>query len=190
MKKVLVVDDTKNIRMLLTTCLEIEGYEVYTASDGKKALEAFDAEIFDLVFLDIKMPEMSGTEVLKRIREKRIMTPVIIITAFPTVKNAIGCTKLGALAYLQKPFTADKVRGVLTEWKKNQISTSIDQYISDIEQMIAAQEYDPAMEQLKKAIAADPTNPESYRMLSRVYRGMGDLENAEKFRQAYEIFKI
>jgi two-component system, OmpR family, response regulator len=119
MKKVLVVDDTKNIRMILTKCLELEGYEVMTASDGKQALETFLTHNFDLAFLDIKLPEIRGTEVLKRIREQGIKTPVIIITAYATVKNAVECTNMGAVAYVQKPFSADKIRSVLKEMESN-----------------------------------------------------------------------
>ena len=115
MKKALVVDDTKNIRTLLTTCLEINDYEVTTAKSGHEAIELLNTEKFDLVFLDIKMPEISGTSVLKKMREIGIDIPVIIMTAYATVKNAIECTKLGAVAYLQKPFTAEKVKSVLDE---------------------------------------------------------------------------
>lgn len=115
MKTVLIVDDTKNIRTLLTTCLEINGYNTLTAKNGEEALEFFKAKTIDLVFLDIKMPELSGTEVLRRIRNMGITIPVVIMTAFATVKNAVECTKLGAVAYLQKPFTADKVSSLLTE---------------------------------------------------------------------------
>ena len=115
MKTVLIVDDTKNIRTLLTTCLEINGYNTLTAKNGEEALEFFKTKTIDLVFLDIKMPELSGTEVLRRIRNMGITIPVVIMTAFATVKNAVECTKLGAVAYLQKPFTADKVSSLLTE---------------------------------------------------------------------------
>lgn len=93
MKKVLVVDDAKNIRMLLTKCLELEGYQVKTATNGKDALVLFSSERFDLAFLDIKLPELSGTEVLRRIRAQGNDTPVIVITAYPTVKNAVECTE-------------------------------------------------------------------------------------------------
>lgn len=115
MEKVLVVDDTKNIRMLLSKCLELEGYHVETAVDGKDAIAKILTEHFDLIFLDIKMPQFSGTEVLKRIRDAGVNTPVIIITAYATIKNAVECTKLGAVAYLQKPFTAEKVKKTLKE---------------------------------------------------------------------------
>src|SRR5471030_2230356 len=111
MKKVLVVDDTKNIRMLLTTCLELKDYKVLTAEDGKSAIDIVKAEknSIDIIFLDIRMPEMNGTEVLKIIRGLGVKCPVIIMTAYATVKNAVDCTKLGAVAYLQKPFSPDRV---------------------------------------------------------------------------------
>lgn len=67
MKRVLVVDDTKNIRLLLTKCLELEGYEVETASNGQEGYEKICGGAYNLVFLDIKLPELSGTEVLRRI---------------------------------------------------------------------------------------------------------------------------
>lgn len=113
MKKVLVVDDTKNIRALLTTCLEMEGYEVLAADNGEKALEIFKTEKLDLAFIDIKMHGISGTEVLRSVRQQGIGTPVIIMTAFATIKNAVECTRLGAVEYLQKPFTATKIKNIL-----------------------------------------------------------------------------
>ena len=77
-----MIDDTKNIRMLLTTCLELCGYDVVTAIDGLDALSVIKSENPDLIFLDIKLPEISGTEVLRRIRSTGIITPVVIMTAF------------------------------------------------------------------------------------------------------------
>ncbi|WP_308780202.1 response regulator [uncultured Clostridium sp.] len=117
MKRVLVIDDTKNIRNLLSTCLEIRGYNVITADNGVEALRIIknkDVKI-NLIFLDIRMPGISGTELLKNIKEERENCPVIIMTAFATVKNAIECTKLGALVYLQKPFSTDRINSVLAE---------------------------------------------------------------------------
>ena len=113
MKRVLVIDDTKNIRNLLSTCLEIRGYNVITADNGVEALRIIknkDVKI-NLIFLDIRMPGISGTELLKNIKEERENCPVIIMTAFATVKNAIECTKLGALVYLQKPVSIDWAAG-------------------------------------------------------------------------------
>lgn len=191
MKKVLVIDDTKNIRLLLTTCLELEGYLVTTANDGKKAYELLEAEVFDLIFLDIKLPELSGTEVLRKTREAGIETPVIIMTAFATVKNAVECTKLGAVAYLQKPFTAEKVRNILTE-VESQISPnqkSIDSYLRSSWELINANKLTEAFELLKKALSANPEHGEIYDLMAKIYESQGNIINATKFHEIGQLLK-
>ncbi|HEX9061497.1 MAG TPA: response regulator [Clostridia bacterium] len=192
MKKALVVDDTKNIRTLLTTCLEVEGFSVKTSNDGKSALELLSNENFDLVFLDIKMPEVSGTEVLKRVREQGIKTPFVIITAFATVKNAIECTRMGAVAYLQKPFTSDKVRSVLAElnsYDNIQDDKGKDLKIdSDIEACILSGHLDEALGILKSALSKDPSNAEIYRLFGIVYEKKGEMKLADKFSKAFLLF--
>jgi two-component system OmpR family response regulator len=193
MKRVLVVDDTKNIRVLLTKCLELEGYEVLTAKDGQDALELFESESFDLAFIDIKMPLLSGTEVLKKIRESGIKTPVIIITAYATIKNAVECTQLGAVAYLQKPFTADKVRSVLRELilpggtGDDTAAVKAENRFEQIESFLERRDFSKAADMIKKTISEEPANPYPYLLLSKAYRGMGDFEPAEKFLRIYEL---
>lgn len=191
MKRVLVVDDTKNIRVLLTKCLELEGYKVLTASDGFEALDMFKKDSFDLAFFDIKMPELSGTEVLKRIREMGINIPVVIITAYATIKNAVECTHLGAVAYLQKPFTADKVRSVLRELCLSGSSDIgacvIESRIKQAEDAINKKLYGDAIDILKRVLAIEPTNPHIYLLFSKAYEGMDDLENSGKFHAVYEV---
>ncbi|MBL4935969.1 response regulator [Clostridium sp. YIM B02515] len=183
MKKVLVVDDTKSIKQLLTTCLEFSGYEVFTANNGIEALELLKNQKVDLIFLDIKMPEISGTEVLRRIRGLGIETPVIIMTAFGTVKNAVECTKLGAVAYLQKPFTAEKVRHLLIEVEPylEGDAVSTEKYIKKVKELLGIGELEEAFNLLKKALSENVNNGEIYRLLARVYELRGDLKEAEKF---------
>lgn len=194
MKRVLIVDDTKNIRLLLTKCLELEGYKVLTAADGQEALELFRYEEFDLAFLDIKMPQLSGTEVLKKIREQGVTTPVIIITAYATIKNAVECTQMGAVAYLQKPFTSDKVRSVLNELSQIKCDVCVDvnekSNIEEIEDHLRKGEYTKAILLLKAAIANEPANAEVYLLFSKAYDGIGDMVNAEKFRNIYSILSV
>jgi DNA-binding NtrC family response regulator len=194
MKKVLIVDDTKNIRMILTKCLELEGYEVMTASDGRQALDLFMEHTFDLAFLDIKLPEIRGTEVLKRIREQGIKTPVIIITAYATVKNAVECTNMGAVAYVQKPFSADKIRSVLKE-----MDSSNDQCqprnnickdpITEARLLLEKQAYSKSLETAKKALSSELNNAEIYLLISQAYKGLGNEENAARFYEVYRLFK-
>ncbi len=190
MQKVLVVDDTKNIRMILTKCLELEGYEVLTASDGKQALELFMTHSFDLAFLDIKLPEVRGTEVLKRIREHGIKTPVIIITAYATVKNAVDCTNMGAVAYVQKPFSADKIRTVIKEFEKshfnNKNEENSESFILRAKAFLDANEYEKSLELAQKALAEDIENPDIYLLISRAYRGLENEKSAERFYQFYK----
>ena len=188
MKKVLVADDTKNIRTLLSTCLEMDGYEVITVKDGKEALDVFRCQQIDLAFLDIKMPEISGTEVLRRIRELGITTSVVIMTAFATVKNAVECTKLGAIAYLQKPFTAEKIKIVLTEYEESSVTENKD-YIKIAENEIAKELYINALNTLKRQILIDPTNARIYLLMAKAYKGLGSEENYVKFNNVYEVLK-
>jgi two-component system OmpR family response regulator len=187
MKRALVVDDTKNIRNLLTTCLELNDFEVMIASNGEDALKLLLSETFDLVFLDIKMPEISGTKVLKLMRDASIDTPVIIMTAFATVKNAIDCTKLGAVAYLQKPFTLDKVNSVLSELDNIvPAKNNIDEYIEESKALMEEKKFDEAFIYLKKALSLDPSYEQCYFLIGKVHEAKGNFEEADKF---YNIFR-
>jgi DNA-binding NtrC family response regulator len=191
MKTVLIVDDTKNIRTLLTTCLEIEGYQVVPAVNGQQALDLLKTEVFDLIFLDIKLPELSGTEVLRRIRESGNNVPVIIMTAFATVKNAVECTKLGAVAYLQKPFTADKVRQVLQEIAgRLEKETGTQLELETIQQFINNGQLKEAYGRLKHALSINPSCGEIYLLLARVYEEQGNQEEAGRFRQIARQFNL
>jgi two-component system OmpR family response regulator len=181
MLEVLVIDDTKNIRMLLTKCLEFEGYAVSTASDGTAALALISKRRFDLIFLDIRMPEISGTEVLKRIREMGVSTPVIIITAFGTVKNAVECTRLGAVAYLQKPFTENKIKQVLQEVLHSRPErSSLENIVSLAEGQIEGGRFGEAERLLRNSLSTFPMEPEIYLLLSKAYNGLDQAAEADK----------
>lgn len=82
MSTVLIVDDEQHIRLLYEEELKDEGYQVVTASNGREALEALERQPVDLVLLDIKMPEMDGSEFLRRVRERNTTLPIIISTAY------------------------------------------------------------------------------------------------------------
>ncbi|MGG7060005.1 response regulator [Clostridium nigeriense] len=195
MKKVLVIDDTKNIRMLLSTCLELRGYSVITADNGIEALKIIKntEEVVDLIFLDVRMPEISGTEVLKVIKEEREDCSVVIMTAFATVKNAIECTKLGALVYLQKPFSPDRINLVLDEIERKEKSKELHKPSMDIVEKARGLLKDSnnaleAHELLKKAIGRDPYNKDIYLLISKVNKILGNIEEAIRFEKIYEMF--
>lgn len=189
LRKVLVVDDTKNIRNLLTTCLELNGYVVITANNGLEAIEILLVESFDIAFIDVKMPGMSGTELLRRIRALGLTFPVIIMTAYATVKNAIECTKLGTEAYLQKPFTIDRVNEVLNMLQKAAMNEdSVEGLIKRSKDLINKNNQSDALKLLKKALSIDPSSGETYFLMGEVYNNDNKAEEAGKYYSAAKVF--
>lgn len=197
MKRVLIIDDTKNIRTLLTTCLELRDYEVLTAENGRVALDILKEkkEEIDLIFLDIRMPGMSGTEVLKSLRSYGVSCPVIIMTAFATVKNAVDCTKLGAVAYLQKPFSPDRVNTILDEITENTSNENrtnsnlkdIELYLSKTKSLINEKKYDEAFENIKTALSINPYIKETYYLIGQINENTDNSIQAKRF---YDIAKL
>ncbi len=189
MKKALIIDDTKNIRLMLTKCMEIEGYEIEAAENGKIGLEMAAEKKYDLIFLDIKLPEISGTEVLRRLRAEGVTTPIIVITAYPTVKNAVDCTQLGAIAYLQKPFTMERIKNMLNDLDLKSEVFAKESILEIVNELIDYKNYEAAIDELKAALAKEPLNSKIYGLLGKAYSLMGEKEISEKFYKAEEIFK-
>ncbi|RMG03638.1 MAG: sigma-54-dependent Fis family transcriptional regulator [Nitrospirae bacterium] len=110
MSRILVVDDDPAVRDVLQDYLSLEGHTVDTADDGSVGLELLSSEDYDILLLDLAMPKITGLEVMRKMKEGRnAETPVIIITAHGTVKNAVEAMKLGAFDYVTKPFRLDEV---------------------------------------------------------------------------------
>jgi DNA-binding NtrC family response regulator len=107
--RVLVVDDEEVIRDILSTLLEREGWHVTTASNGSRALTAFDAEPHDVVLLDLMLPDRPGLEVLSEIRRRDPDAVVVIVTAYSSIEGAIEAMRLGAFHYIPKPFQNEEV---------------------------------------------------------------------------------
>jgi len=110
--RILVADDEPNLRRVLGAILQREGYEVTQAADGAEALQRLD-DSFDVVITDLKMPRIDGMEVLRQVGTRLPSVPVIMITAFGSVGNAVEAVKLGAFDYLEKPFEQDQIRVIV-----------------------------------------------------------------------------
>jgi len=108
-EKILVVDDEPDMRWVLKSLLEKRGYDVITKEDGEQALEIIRRNNVGLVLLDIKIPKMTGIEVLEKTREIDIRMPIIMMTAYSDVRNAVKSMKLGAFDYLVKPFDNEEL---------------------------------------------------------------------------------
>ncbi len=106
---ILVVDDEADIRESLELLLGMEGYRVDSAASGAEGLQRLEANAYDLVLLDLMMPDVSGMEVIARIRERDQQTPIFMITAYGSIENAVQALKAGATDYFTKPWDNEKL---------------------------------------------------------------------------------
>ncbi|MGY3777217.1 response regulator transcription factor [Isobaculum melis] len=109
MTKVLIVDDEPSILTLLAFNLEKAGYEVVTATDGMAGYELAKAHLFDFMILDLMLPKMDGIEICKKLRQEKIETPILILTAKDDELDKIIGLELGADDYMTKPFSPREV---------------------------------------------------------------------------------
>ncbi len=107
--RILVADDDPDIVLSLSERLRWMGHEVISAGDGYAALSAIDSHALDLAFLDVSMPRLNGIEALKRIRQRWPNLPVVVVTAYGTVRLAVEALKEGAVDFITKPFEAEQI---------------------------------------------------------------------------------
>jgi len=158
--KILVIDDEAGIRSSLKGILEDEGYVVKTTATGEKGLNLMKGDNFDLVFLDILLPEMNGIEVLEKINAPEEHVQVIIITAHGSIDLAVNATKLGAFDFLEKPLTLEKVvLSATNALKQKKLEEENIQYREKIRAKSKLIGQSTAIKKLRREIeAAAPTN--------------------------------
>jgi DNA-binding NtrC family response regulator len=105
--RILVVDDDESIRKAISTILEEKGYEVDTAESGREAIEKTHDGFYNLALIDIRLPDMDGTELLLRMKETTPRMVKIIVTGFPSLQNAMDAVNCSADAYVIKPVRID-----------------------------------------------------------------------------------
>lgn len=115
MEKILVVDDEKSILDLLSVVLRKEGYSVLTSLSATQALDIINKEDLDLVLTDIKLPQMSGMNILRHTKEQKPDIPVVMITAYGTIKQAVEAFKEGAIDYVVKPFDMEELKIIVSQ---------------------------------------------------------------------------
>ena len=174
------MDDEKNIRLTVSQALERLDLEIDGAVNGEEALEKIKANGYELVLLDLKMPGIDGMEVLRQVREFDRKLKVLIITAHGTVENAVEAMKLGAVDFIQKPFTPDEIRQfvsqalargegflrkmrfeagkaidkIVSKTTEENISVELEETIAQLEHEEEQLDYSQCMEQAKAAVEA------------------------------------
>jgi len=138
---ILIIDDEASLRQTTARILQRAGFEVTTAAGGREGLDLVAQHAFDLVYLDIRMPDMSGLDALKTIHEKFPELPVILFTAQPDLNSAIEALRRGATDYLLKPLkpqaVIDRTQAILAhkqmERRKRELQRQIDSLKSELD---------------------------------------------------------
>lgn len=118
--RILVIDDDESVRKVLTSILEEEGYIVDTAKDGKEAIKKSNTNFYNLALIDIRLPDMMGTQLLTAVKETTPKMVRIIVTGYPSLQNAIEALNSGADAYILKPFNVESALKTIKEHLKKQ----------------------------------------------------------------------
>ncbi|HEY0655373.1 MAG TPA: sigma-54 dependent transcriptional regulator [Chryseosolibacter sp.] len=142
MEKILIIDDDKDLCFVLKRFLSKHGFEVLEATTGRAALEILDSVEPNLILCDFRLEDMSGSSILRKIKEKIPTVPVIIITGYSNIKTAVEVMKLGAMDYVTKPLLPDEI--LLTI--KKALNASIEEKTGNIE----APEPDPIAKEHEK----------------------------------------
>jgi DNA-binding NtrC family response regulator len=168
--RILLVDDEKNIRLTLSHVLETEGYQVATAVNGEDALQQMQEQEYDLLLLDLKMPGIDGMAVLHRVVELYPNTKVVIVTAHGTVENAVEAVKLGAIDFIQKPFSPQEIRTLVAqvfdrEHLEERQAADYATHLELAKRSINGRHFHGAAQHVRQAIASDPSRPEAFNLL-------------------------
>jgi two-component system nitrogen regulation response regulator NtrX len=157
--RVLVVDDETGIREAIRMTLEYEGYRVDEARSGSDGLDKAEKTPYDAILLDIKMPVLDGMEVLENLKEKKIMTPVVMVSGHGDIATAVECTKRGAFDFLEKPLNRDKLLlSVRNAVRQQRLEEQVDELREKTEKVYQLVGDSPPMRELKALIErAAPT---------------------------------
>ncbi len=189
-ERILVVDDQKNIRFTVAQALDPLGYDVRAAVNGDDALRQLEGgDPVDLLLLDLKMPGMSGLEVLEKAVARFPHIKTIIISAHGSVDNAVDAMKLGARDFLQKPFTPQELRQAIHDVLEEVDETQdFDSSMKAAKYRARERQFDEAIALVKQAISIDPQRPEAMNLLGELQETMGDTTDAvNTYRAAWSL---
>jgi CheY-like chemotaxis protein len=172
---ILVVDDDLINRLVLSTNLQEQGYEVATAENGRQALEMLAGQPFDVVLLDLVMPELDGFQVLEQMKRDSALReiPVIVISALDEMESILRCIEMGATDYLPKPFDAGLLRARLRASLADKRLRDIElEYLEQVNRVMQA-----AVEVESGTFESDSLDPVAARedtlgQLARVFQSM------------------
>ena len=171
--RILIVDDEPNVRLMFRSALESIGCEVFEADSGAKAIDQCLARNHNLVLLDLRMPGgMDGLELLQEMVNRKIQTPVIIITAHGDIPNAVSAMKLGAIDFLKKPILPEELRNVvkdvLIRHKPEEVAENADDLnncLRRAKRAINLRDFETAKRELINALEINPDSPQAINLV-------------------------
>ena len=128
---ILVMEDDLSVAKGLEMVLTEEGYDVYLAGTGGLALEAFKQKRYDLLVADLRLPDMDGMEVIRKVKTEKPDTEVVVITGYGTAATAVEAMKLGARDFLPKPFTEDQIKTAISDALKGRSEEAAEVAVPD-----------------------------------------------------------
>ena len=185
MNPILIVDDEPNVRLNYRLALELEGYEVVEASSGQEALRQLRITKFPVAVIDLRMPGLSGIDLIKASRSHGVQTKFLVVTAYEDSITASRALQAGAMAFLGKPLRpqelATAVYDVLNPAATDSAPPeSCDQYLALARERIRAKDYAAAQRELLRAVEADDQALEPYLLAAEISERIGDLDRGRK----------
>ncbi len=187
-KHILIVDDEPNVRMTYRVALETEGFITHEADSGIRALEIGLSRHLDVAILDMRMPEMDGLQLLEAMRDRDVRTPVIIITAYADVPNAVKAMKLGAIDFLQKPLTPGQLRAIVHDVLERHeiggeriVKKDFDYFIRAVKRAINLRDFAMAKKNIIRALEIDEKSPEALNLAGVMIEMRDDYDRAKKY---------
>lgn len=169
--RILIIDDEASLRQMMARVLQRAGYEITTAANGTDGLALVSEHTFDLVYLDIRMPDMNGLEVLKSIHTKSPDLPVILFTAQPDLHSALEALRHGATDYLLKPLkpqtVIDRTQAVLAEKQEERRKRELQRQIEALQAELSSLQA-PKKQALDSKPAQMPASDDRFLKLGRL----------------------
>jgi len=177
-KRILIVDDDPGICLTLSIALDDLGYALETAHSGEAALSAIEQRSFAIVLLDIRMPGIDGMEVLRRIKLNAPQIRVVMMTAHGGIESAVAAMRLGAVDFIQKPFTPPESRNLVAaviqrEALDDAMAKDDVSCIELAKKCITDHRFEAAGAHLRKAVSIDPSRAEAFNLLGAVLEIQG-----------------
>ncbi|MCR8643141.1 response regulator transcription factor [Paenibacillus sp. N1-5-1-14] len=177
MSKILIVEDETKIARVLQLELQYEGYEVGHAEDGRKGLEMAQGGDWDLILLDIMLPELSGLEVLRRVRQTNTTVPVILLTARDAVPDRVSGLDQGANDYVTKPFAIEELLARIRNLLR--ITTKITSAESDQYLTVDDLQMNPRSREVTRAGNSIELTPKEFELLHYLVEHKGEVRTRE-----------